>query len=121
MTGMWVVGTARKSAPLPPLRIPLRQPLRQKLRERLDAGGAWAAGGRDEMHGAFGLLPVFQDHLDRAGRDRLADDELGQVGNAEAGEQRRHQRLAIVDAQWARGAHARLLAARAGVMPDARV
>ena len=41
------------------------------------------------MHGAFGLLPVFQDHLNLAGRNRLADDELGQLGDAETGYQRR--------------------------------
>ena len=89
------------------------------FRQHLDARGARAAGRRHQMHRAFGLFPAFQDHLDFAGTDRIADDELGQVGDTETGEQRRHDGLAVVDAQLTGGAHARLLAGRIGVVPDA--
>src|SRR3954453_6187460 len=78
----------------------LTQMLRQKIRQRLDAGGARAAGWGDEMHRPFGLLPVPQDDLDLARLQHIADDEVRQVRDAEPGQQRRHQCLAIVDAQW---------------------
>ena len=60
--------------------------LRQKIRQHLDAGGARAAGRRHQMHRAFGLLPAFQDHFDLARGDGVADDEVRQVGDAEAGD-----------------------------------
>jgi hypothetical protein len=71
------------------------------------------------MHGAFGLVPAFQDHFDFARCNRIADDEVRQIGDAEACDDRRHQRLAIVDAELARRPHAGLLASRVGVVPDA--
>ena len=64
--------------------------LQQKIRQHLDTGGTRAAGRGDEMHGALGLLPAFQDHLDLARADRITDDEFRQVGDAETCEQRRH-------------------------------
>ena len=62
--------------------------LRQEIREHLDAGGARAAGRRHQMQRTFRLLPALQDHFDLTGCDRVADDEAGQIGNAEAGEDR---------------------------------
>ena len=65
--------------------------LGEEIREHFDAGGPRAAGRGDEMHRALGLLPAFQDHLDLATCDRVADDEIGQIGDTEAGEQRASQ------------------------------
>src|SRR5215470_13015425 len=99
---------AMTTTSLPPL--PLRKMPGQKLRQHLDARGPRSAGWRHPMQRAFRLLPAFQDHLDFPGCDGFADDELGQVGDAEASEKRRHDGLAIVDAQATAGPHARLLA-----------
>src|SRR5437867_664925 len=103
----------------PPL-FRFRKMLRQELRQHFDARRPRAAGRGDEMHRAFGLVPAFQDHLDFARRNRVADDEARQVGDAKPCDERRQQRLAIVDTELARRPDARLLASRIGVVPDAR-
>src|SRR3954466_7803668 len=90
----------------------------EKIAERLDACGARAARWRHQMHGAFNLLPVLQDHFDLARGNGLADDEFRKVGDAEAGDQRRHYRFAVVDAELTARTHAGLLAGRIGVVPD---
>ncbi len=72
------------------------------------------------MHGAFGLIPALEDHLDLAGGHRFADDELRQVGDAEPREQRRQHGFAVVDAKRAARTHVGLLARRVGVVPDVR-
>src|SRR5215831_16351269 len=77
----------------------------QELRKHLDARRPWAAGRCDQMHGALRLLPAFQDHLDLARSDRVANDELRQVSDTEAGDERRHDGFAIVHPQGATGAH----------------
>src|SRR3954471_2242674 len=82
---------------------------REKIPECLDACGARASGWRHQMHGAFGLVPVLQDHFDLAGGDGVSDDELRKIGDAEAGDQRRHHGFAIVDAELAARAYTRLL------------
>src|SRR6185437_14415266 len=110
-------GYPRRALSPPP---PLRELVRQKLRQHFDARGAWAAGRRDEMHGAFRLLPALEDHFHVAGGDGIADDELRQIRDAEAREQGRHQRFAVVDTQGTTWPHARLLAGGVGVMPDIR-
>jgi len=40
-------------------------------------GRTGTAGRRHQMHRTLGLLPAFQDHLDLARRDGVADDESG--------------------------------------------
>jgi len=67
--------------------------LRQELRQHFDARGARAAGRRYQMHRAFRLVLAFQDHLDLAGCDGVADDEVRQIGDAEAGDDARQQRF----------------------------
>src|SRR3954469_10936544 len=104
------------SAHLPLART--RQLRCEKIAERLDACGARAARWRHQMHGAFGLLPVLQDHFDLARGNGLADDEFRKVGDAEASDQRRHHRFAVVDAELAAGAYTGLLTGRVGVVPD---
>ena len=112
----WVTNNRTELFPLPSL----GKMRRQKLHQHFDPRGARAAGRHHQMHRAFGLLPALQDHLDLAGRDGVADDELRQVGDAEARDQRGQHRLTIVDAQRPRGPYIRLLALGIGVVPDIR-
>src|SRR5689334_5275585 len=114
-TKTWMPGSSPGMTKEGSALLPLRKLLRQKLRQHLDAGGPRAAGRRHQMHRAFRLLPAFQDHLDLARTDRIADDELRKVGDAEASEQRGHDGLAVVDAQLSDRTHAGLLARRIGV------
>jgi hypothetical protein len=93
----------KRSSPRRYFASSLRKLLRQKLRQHFDARGPRAAGRGDQMHGAFRLVPAFQDHLDLAGCDGIADDEVRQIGDAEAGDDGRQQRLAIVDAELPAG------------------
>src|SRR3954470_3791240 len=109
----------RRHSPLPSLLRACKM-RRQKIRQRLDTRGARATGRRQQMHRALGLFPVLEDHFDLARGDRVADDEIRQIGDPKPREQRRHQRLAIVDAQRAAGPDARLLAGGIGVAPDPR-
>src|SRR6266704_5617261 len=92
------------------LPLSLRELARQELREHLDAGGTRAAGRGDEMHRAFRLLPALEDDFDFTGSNRVADDELRQIRDAEACKQSRHHRLAIVDAERTARPHGGLLA-----------
>ena len=62
--------------------LPPGKMLQQELRQHLDARRPRAAGRRHPVQRAFRLLPALEDHLDRAGGDRISHDELRQVGNA---------------------------------------
>src|SRR6478752_1906908 len=76
---------ARSLSLLRPRPLPLCKMLRQEIRQRLDARGTRTAGRRYQMHRALGLFPTLEDHFDFARGDGVADDEVRQVGNAEAG------------------------------------
>src|ERR1700730_13027243 len=82
-----------------------RKFLDKKIAEDFDALRPRPSGRRHPVHGAKWERPIRQQSLEPTGGEGLAQNEFGQNAEPGSGDQGRHHRVAIVDAQWTRWPH----------------